>query len=312
LLVLLCRRRVLFELRTVRCWTGENGIIVPVNDRAIGVVFQDALLFPHMTVVANLRYGQRAAQHSHPAVDFQRVVEILEIVPLLDRFPRNLSGGEKQRVALGRALLSGPELLVMDEPMASLDVPLKTKILAYLERVVAEWNIPTLYVTHSQAEVRRAADWVVVLDGGKVVGQGTPDTALGQPEPLAWSNSARPMNLVRLDRVESSADQARGWIGNQVLCLPPFEPRESPPAFVQFSPTDVFLSRQDLQGVSARNHLRGRICRLASSNQAVFVAIDIGQVIWAEVTPAAVADLGLRAGDDVVCFVKTHGLSVVD
>lgn len=155
-----------------------HGISVPVKDRAIGVVFQDALLFPHLTVEANLRYGQRYRKPLKRAVDFRRVTEVLEIGRLLKRYPRNLSGGEKQRVALGRALLSGPELLIMDEPMASLDAALKMRVLTYLERVVTEWNLPTLYVTHSQTEVRRAADWVVVLEKGHQVRHGPPDDAL--------------------------------------------------------------------------------------------------------------------------------------
>lgn len=161
-----------------------HGVSVSVKDRAIGVVFQDALLFPHLTVEANLRYGQRHRKPRKREVNFDRVIEVLEIGRLLKRYPRNLSGGEKQRVALGRALLSGPELLVMDEPMASLDAALKMRVLAYLERVVTEWNLPTLYVTHSQTEVRRAADWVVVLEKGRRVGHGTPNDALEQFQPL--------------------------------------------------------------------------------------------------------------------------------
>ncbi len=289
-----------------------SGMAVPTHDRSVGVVFQDGLLFPHLTVDDNLRYGQRYRKAQERAMDFSRVVEVLEIGGLLQRYPRNLSGGEKQRVALGRALLSGPNLLLMDEPLAALDAPLRNKILAYLERVVAEWGIPTLFVTHSQAEVRRAAEWVVVLEKGRVVGTGAPDDALGQPEPLAWSNSTGPMNLVRLDRVEASEGQAKGWIGAQLITLPPRQPSSPTPRFVQFSPTDVILSRQDVFGVSARNHLRGRVCRIARSHQAVFVAIDIGQIIWAEVTSAAAIELDIKPDVEVVCLVKTHSLTAVE
>ena len=290
----------------------SSGICVPVKRRSIGVVFQDALLFPHLTVEANLRYGQRHRKGQKRAVGFQRVVEVLEIGGLLERLPRNLSGGEKQRVALGRALLSGPELLLMDEPMASLDVPLKRRILAYLARAVEEWDIPTIYVSHSQAEVRRAADWVVVMENGRVVTEGTPDDALGQPEPLGWANSTGPVNLVRLDRVELTGGQLKGWIGSQILSLPPLPPASVLPRFVQFSPSDVFSSQRDVEGVSARNHLRGRVCRLAPSSEAVFVAIDIGQIIWAEVTPAAASELNLQPGVEVFCLLKTHGLSLAE
>lgn len=289
-----------------------GGASVPVQNRSIGVVFQDALLFPHLTVEGNLRYGQRHRKARKRVVEFSRVVEVLEIGGLLGRYPRNVSGGERQRVALGRALLSGPELLLMDEPLASLDAPLRTRILAYLERVVAQWDIPTLFVTHSQVEVRRAAEWVVVLENGRVVGTGVPDDALGRPEPLGWSNSTGPTNLLRLDRVEAADGEIRAWVGSQPLLLPPQTPSGGSPRFVQFSPTDVILSRQDVSGISARNHLRGRVCRIAQSNQAVFVAIDIGQILWVEVTPAAVSELDLQPGVEVVCLLKTHSLSVVE
>ncbi len=151
------------------------GVFLPPEKRSVGVVFQDGLLFPHLTVEGNLRYGLRHRRVRRQSVELARVAEVLEIGQLLRRYPAGLSGGERQRVALGRALLSGPELLLMDEPLASLDAPLKARILAYLERVVAEWDVPTLFVTHGQAEVRRAADWVVVVDRGRLVGSGTPD-----------------------------------------------------------------------------------------------------------------------------------------
>ena len=154
------------------------------------MVFQDGLLFPHLTVEGNLRYGQtggvigRAVRKRERAIEFPRVIETLEIGGLLQRYPRNLSGGEKQRVALGRALLSGPELLLMDEPLASLDAPLSTRILAYLERVVAQWDIPTLFVTHSQVEVRRAAR----VGGG--LGEGAARSGPACPK-MPWASPNR-------------------------------------------------------------------------------------------------------------------------
>jgi molybdate transport system ATP-binding protein len=284
---------------------------LPPEQRRVGIVCQDSLLFPHLTVEGNLRYGLRHRRRPRRAIEFSRVAEVLEIGPLLRRSARSLSGGERQRVALGRALLSSPEILLMDEPLASLDTPLRVKILAYLERVVAEWNLPTLYVTHAQAEVRRAAEWVVIIDKGRLVATGPPDEALSQPEPLAWAGSAAPINLLKLDSIESEAAHLTARLGEQRLFLPPGVGPASSPAFVQFSPKDVILSRQDVAGLSARNHLRGRVCKITVAGQARFVAIDVGQILWAELTLEAVDELDLQPGREVTCLIKAHSLSVV-
>jgi len=287
-----------------------SGLVLPPEKRQIGYVFQEHLLFPHLTVEGNLRYGQRHRRGGRPMV-WERVVEVLEIGPLLCRYPKSLSGGERQRVALGRALLSGPRLLLMDEPLASLDAPLKARILAYLDRIVAQWEIPTLFVTHSQAEVRRLAQWVVVLDAGRIVTAGSPDDALSRPEPLGWKNATGPRNLLRLDDVQFGNDETLGHVGSQAIHMPPLPAPAAMPVFVEFSPADVTLSRQDIPGLSARNHLQGRVCRLVELDQAVFVAVDIGQILWAEVTPQAAAELQLASGVEVTCLLKAHSLQVV-
>ncbi|MGO8752955.1 MAG: molybdenum ABC transporter ATP-binding protein [Thermoguttaceae bacterium] len=289
-----------------------RGISLPPEKRHIGVVFQDSLLFPHLTVEGNLRFGQRRRNRSARRLDFSRVIEVLEIGPLLRRFPRNLSGGERQRVAVGRALLSGPELLLMDEPLASLDAPLRERVLGYFQRAVAQWEIPTLFVTHAQTEVRRAAGWVVLLEKGRQIGSGPPDEALSRPEPLAWTNSAGPINLLRLENVDFGEGSPTARVGNQLLHLPSRESGKPLPSFVQFSPTDVMLARQEVAGLSARNHLHGKVCRVISVGQAVFVAVDIGQILWAEVTSQAAVELGVQPGLEVTCLVKTHSLIELD
>ena len=153
-----------------------RGVWLPPEERRVGVVFQDHLLFPHMTARRNMEYGlkRRPARR----LDLARVAEILELGPLLDRSPHTLSGGQKQRVALGRAILRGPELLLLDEPVAALDDELKDRVLVYLRRVIDEYAIPTLLVSHDRADVRRMAGRVVVLDGGRVVAAGKPGEVL--------------------------------------------------------------------------------------------------------------------------------------
>jgi len=281
------------------------------EERSVGFVFQESLLFPHMTVKANLRYGERWRRRKRRSVSFDRVVEVLEIGHLLGRYPHNLSGGERQRVALGRALLSGPELLLMDEPLAALDAALKARVLAYLERVVAEWDVPTLFVTHAQADVRRAADQVILVDKGRLLASGPPDEVLTRREPLSWTDAAGPVNLLRIERLEPCGDETHVRIGEQVLHLPARRPAGEAPHFVQFSPSDVVLSRRDIPDLSCRNHLVGRVRQVVRLDDSVFVAVDVGQILWAVVTPQSASDLGIENGCEVTCLMKVHALKFV-
>ena len=148
---------------------------VPVHRRRVGYVFQDGRLFPHLSVRDNLLYGYRGSPGKNRRITLDEVVELLGVAPLLERRPRDLSGGEKQRVAIGRALLAQPEVLLMDEPLASLDAPRKREILPYLERLRDELRLPIVYVSHAIEEVVRLANQVVVLDAGRVAATGTPE-----------------------------------------------------------------------------------------------------------------------------------------
>lgn len=155
-----------------------GGVDLAPERRGIGYVFQDHLLFPHLDVRNNLLYGWRRRPREARAVDFDRVVRVLELSDLLERWPQSLSGGQRQRVALGRALLRGPELLLFDEPLSSVDDELKQRVLDYIRGVLAEWQIPTLYVTHHAAEARQIAGHAVRLEAGRVVAAGRPEDIL--------------------------------------------------------------------------------------------------------------------------------------
>jgi molybdate transport system ATP-binding protein len=161
----------------------EAHVALAAEKRRVGLVFQDHLLFPHLSVEGNLRYGLRRRKRGSRPIEFDRVVEVLELAALLRRFPRNLSGGERQRVAVGRALLAGPELLLLDEPLAGLDEALKQRILDYLERIVEQWRIPLIYVSHGVADVQRLAQQVIVLEQGRVAAQGAPAEILPKLKP---------------------------------------------------------------------------------------------------------------------------------
>jgi molybdate transport system ATP-binding protein len=155
-----------------------TGVNLPPEKRKVGYVFQDHLLFPHLDVRGNLLYGWRRRPREARAVDFDKVVQVLELSDLLKRLPHSLSGGQRQRVALGRGLLRGPDLLLLDEPLSSVDEDLKQRVLDYVERALDEWRIPTLYVTHNSAEARRVAGWVVRIEQGRVIGTGRPEEVL--------------------------------------------------------------------------------------------------------------------------------------
>lgn len=164
-------------------YDAEKGINVSPNGRRIGYIFQDGRLFPHLTVRGNLSYGMKLVQEDRRYVDFDQVVDLLGIRPLLDRRPAKLSGGEKQRVAIGRAFLCSPALLLMDEPLASLDGPRKEEVLPFIAKICRQFSTPVLYVSHSVSEIKRLADLVVILEEGRVVASGTAEEMAGRLRP---------------------------------------------------------------------------------------------------------------------------------
>ena len=289
----------------------SRSIRLPPERRRVGLVHQDQCLFPHLTAEGNLRFGMRYAESARP-ITFDRVVRVFELTDHLAKRPSQLSGGERQRVALGRALLAGPELLLMDEPVAALDESLKLRVLAYLERAVNEWRIPTLFVSHSQAEVRRLAEWVVAIDAGKVVATGGVDDVLGRPAVLGWKEAAMPMNLLRVEEVQSRDGAWWGRVGTQSLRLPapPETPRSA--VFVEVAPGSVTIGRGAAAGTSARNHLSGQVRQVVTVADGAFVAVDVGQIVWSRVTAESIHELEIAVGASVVCHIKTHSLTIID
>ncbi|MEX5664542.1 molybdenum ABC transporter ATP-binding protein [Pseudomonas neuropathica] len=169
----------------------DNGIFVPPHKRALGYVFQEASLFPHLSVLANLQFGLKRIAKSQRRVDMAQATELLGIGHLLERHPQHLSGGERQRVGIARALLTSPKLLLMDEPLAALDSQRKNEILPYLQRLHDELDIPLLYVSHAQDEVARLADHLVLLSEGKALASGPIGETLARLDlPMAMGDDA--------------------------------------------------------------------------------------------------------------------------
>lgn len=164
----------------------EKGINLPPERRRIGYVFQEGRLFPHLTVRANLSYGMDLIPPDRRYADLDQVVALLGIEPVLSRRPAKLSGGEKQRVAIGRALLTSPSLLLMDEPLASLDAERKAEVLPFISRLSREFSIPILYVSHSLEEIKNLADTLVLMEAGRVVAAGPIETLINRLDPLLF------------------------------------------------------------------------------------------------------------------------------
>ena len=176
----------------------ESKVYLSPDKRRMGYVFQDARLFPHYSVRGNLRYGMAKSM----ATQFDKLVALLGIEPLLDRLPSSLSGGEKQRVAIGRAILTAPELLLLDEPLASLDIPRKRELLPYLQRLAREINIPMLYVSHSLDEILHLADKVLVLEEGSVKAFGSLEEVWGSSVMHPWLPKEQQSSILKVSVLE--------------------------------------------------------------------------------------------------------------
>jgi molybdate transport system ATP-binding protein len=286
----------------------EARIFVPKHRRRIGYVFQDARLFPHLTVRQNLRYGRFFTPAAERYADFGRVVELLGIGHLLDRRPGLLSGGEKQRVAIGRALIASPRLMLMDEPLASLDDARKAEILPYVERLRDEGGIPIVYVSHSVAEVARLATDAVVLAAGRVAASGPAGEVLARLDLLPGQERGEAGSLVELEVVDHeerfALTRLRSTGGD--WRLPRIEAAVGARMRARVRARDVMLATERPAGISALNVLAGTVGEVAAGDGAeALVAVDCGRDrLYARVTRASVAALGLRPGRPVFAVVK--------
>jgi molybdate transport system ATP-binding protein len=289
---------------------GPGRRFVPPHRRRIGYVFQEARLFPHMTVRGNLRYGARFAPRGEPGETLDRVVELLRIGHLLDRRPALLSGGEKQRVALGRALMAKPRLLLMDEPLSALDNDLKAAILPDIERMRDEAGIPILYVSHSIEEVTRLATRVVVMAAGKSVAIGRPDEVLNVVPTSAGAMKAGSF----LHAVVTGHSSDEGLTFAESRAGPLFLRATDIPVGAHiraFVPTsEVVLATSLPDGISTLNRLKGRVEEIGDAGSVIMVSIDCnGDRVLAEITRRSAANLGLVQDMPINLLFKTVSIA---
>ena len=287
------------------------GVFVPPHRRRVGYVFQEGRLFPHMSVRRNLEYGARLAPRGEAGARFDDVVAMLGLGALLDRGPAGLSGGEKQRVAVGRALLSKPKLLLMDEPLAALDEARKDEILPYLERLRDETAVPVLYVSHSVAEVARLATTVVMLNAGRVVRVGPVGEVMADPDAVPGLGVREAGAVLAARVVAHHADGLSELaISGGRLLLPRIEAALGTGVRVRIHAQDVMLAREKPGRISALNVLEAEVVsvRLGEGPGAI-VQLKAGEdLILARVTRRSVEGLDLRPG--VACFAVLKSVAV--
>ena len=286
-----------------------TGVDIAAERRRIGYVFQDSRLFPHYDVIGNLLYGrQRARQAPTQPISLDTVVELLGLRALLNRRSAQLSGGEKQRVALGRALLSQPRLLLMDEPLASLDQARRDEVLPYLERVRDELKTPIVYVSHQFEEVLQLATHVVLLEQGQVIAQGDLPSLSMQPA-LRRIVGAEAIGAViegQVRHIDAVAGLAQIGVGRGTLSVDATALTVQQRVRLQLLARDLILAIEPPRGLSVRNMLPGRITHLSDDDRhATLAQIDVGgAALIARITRAAATELNLRVGLSLWVLVK--------
>ena len=290
----------------------SRGIFMPVYQRPLGYVFQEASLFSHLTVQGNLDYGRRRVPVDAHRVSLAQTIALLGIEDLLQRHSDTLSGGERQRVAIARALATSPKLLLMDEPLASLDGQRKADILPYLERLVAELDIPVLYVSHAPDEVARLADHLVLLDAGRVLAAGPTRELMTRLDlPLAHGDSAAAI----IDALVTSVDAAyhlshAEFSGGSISLLNPLL-KVGQRVRVRIQARDVSITLERQQGTSVQNIFAVTVVSLSpdSPGQLMLGLEANGSMLLARITRKSADALGLVPGCQV--FAQVKGVAVL-
>lgn len=288
-------------------FSSSKKINVRPEKRRIAMVFQQHCLFPHLSVKNNLLYGFKRCPAEYRGIDFNALVDVLKLEELLGRGVTNLSGGEKQRVALGRAILANPRLLLMDEPLSALDDSLRFQIIPYLKSVSDQFDIPYLFISHSLVEMRLMTDTVLAFEKGAMIEQSSSEqlarNRMGQ-------SSAGYINLLKLGRPSHSAGLfAYPW-GAAHLLLSAGADRDD--SIAELSSKDIILFKQHPEAISARNLLECTVRSLFSSGRKIGVELEYaGNTLIAEVVQDAVNELSIAPGGTIFAAVKASAFRML-
>ncbi len=285
-------------------FSSDDGISCPPQKRRTVMVFQDGMLFPHLTAGQNIAYGYQLTPREQRAIHPPDLCEFLRIDKLMDRYPSELSGGEKQRVALARGVAASPRLLLLDEPVASLDVRLRNEVVTYLKQVHEKYRIPMIYVSHSLSDVMALAPTAAVLEQGRVKSYGpvvdlvadvVSTTRLGADAiDNLYVGDVTASGAIHIGDVEIVAQSGGYGAGETVT--------------VSISASDIILARDRPERISARNILRGVVRDVSRGDYAAFAFVDAGVEFVVELTPEAVEMLNIAAGTEVYVVFKTSSI----
>jgi molybdate transport system ATP-binding protein len=300
------RGRIVIDGRTL--FDSARGIDLAPESRRVGYVFQEGLLFPHLSVRSNLAYGERLVPAAERFIRRERVVALLGLAGLMDRHPATLSGGEKQRVAIGRALLASPRILLMDEPLSSLDAARKSEILQYVELLRDELKLPIVYVSHVIEEVTRLADSLVVLSDGRVVASGAVAELLARPEVQAHTGryEAGAVIEAHVARHDERFELSVLAFDGGELVVPNLDALPGEPVRARIRSRDVSLALEPPRRVSIQNIFEATVVSLGGEFGAIVdVELRVGATaLAARVTRKAAEELGLAPGLKVYAMVK--------
>ncbi len=295
-------------------YSSSRKVGIPPERRGVGYVFQDSALFPHLSVRDNIRYGHRLTPEAKRVVSVERIVDLLQLQDLMDREVSGLSGGERQRVALARALAASPRLLLLDEPISSLDLAFRGLILRYLRQVRDELGIPMVYVSHSISEVMAIADDVLVLSGGAQVTQGRPSTVLANPRLSRIADYAALENLIDADVVRKRPD---GWqveleASGSRLLAPEVQAEPGERVTISIRASDILVALDVPARISAQNVLPGVVEEIHPQGPRVVLFVNAGVRMMAEITPDALRSLDLSVGDRVYLIIKSTSIVALE
>ena len=285
------------------------------EQRHVGYMFQESLLFPHYRVRENILYGFKLTPPERRKIELEQLVELLELAPLMERRPSNLSTGERQRVALARALATSPELLLMDEPLSSLDVALRGRILRYLKDIHRELAIPMIYVSHSISEVLAIADSALVISHGRQLAFDEPRKVLLEPYVHSLVETGSLENLLDAEIVEhrSGNSLTGAKVGDALLWIPGVSPHIETGATVSIAirAGDIIVAVDRPERISARNILKGRIEGIHRVEGDVLLYADVGTPLLVEITLEALDALELHEGQEVYLVIKSSSIVVL-